>query len=321
MLTNLSFKENSTSGFLRLPQELKDRIYELACGGELLHISHRQPKNKFHNYICPALVSDQQVYKDFSTAMGIWNPVLSKVDQRINKNPTRLFKSSESVYQHEHCLEMRTGGLILGLPSLSLSLLRVCRQTYDEARLVPISRNTFAFEDPDVLRSFIARISPIHRRAIRSVHLDMMLESARIETAWNSAVFFALVPRFRNLRNVDICIDLADYCTLIPNDRLVDPQDSAWMSDISCLRYLSLKSATVIIRDKDVSSIGWRYSCRWALEQKQRWAAFIRNRILHLNKELSGEDGKVNDDSRLDGKDRMNGDIEVNYGDSDEDSD
>lgn len=326
MLMNSSFKENSTSALLRLPQELKDRIYELACGGELLHISYRPPENKFYNYICQAPVSDQQVYEDFSTAKGCWNPLLSKVDLRISKNPNRLWKSSESVYQHEHCLEMRTGGLLLGLPSLSLSLLRVCRQTYHEARLVPISENTFAFEDPYILRRFITRISSIHRRTIRSVQLDVMLDSARVEKAWNSAVFFVIVPRLRNLRNVDICIDLADYHTLIPDDRVSDPQDGAWMSDLLCLRHLPLKNATVVIRDKENSLTAWPNDTRWPLEQKQRWARFIRDRILRLDGVVSDEDDKVNSDdkvndqAKVDVEDKMKGDKKVNGDDSDEDS-
>lgn len=316
-----SFKENSTSALLRLPQELKDRIYELACGGELLHISYRQPENKFYNYICPASVSDQQVYEDFSTAVGFWNPPLFKVERQIGSTRAQISKSSASVYQHEHCLEMRTGGLLLGHPSLRLSLLRVCRQVYNEARLVPISRNTFAFEDPHLLRRFIDSISSIHRRAFRSVQLDMMLDSARIERAWNSAVFFVLVPHLRNLRNVDICIDLDDYHTLLPDDRHIDPQDSAWMSDFLCLRHLPLKSATVIIRDKDSSYTVWRDNTRWTLTQKQRWATFIKNRILRLDGVVSDNDDEVNDDGNIIGEDRTNSDCKVNGDHSDEDSD
>lgn len=130
-----------------------------------------------------------------------------------------------------------------------------------------------------------------------------MLDSARMELAWLDAIFFVLVPRLRHLRSVDLCIDLADYRTLTPDDRVAEPRDDdddgAWMAGLMCLRRLRLRNATVVIRDRETGVSAWLPDKRWPLEQKQRWAGFIRERILGLDGGVEDED----EDEGVDGED------------------
>jgi hypothetical protein len=52
----------------------------------------------------------------------------------------------------------------------NLSLLRVCKQAYDESRLIPYAANTFVFIAPPSFEKFLhGTLSPAHLKALRSI--------------------------------------------------------------------------------------------------------------------------------------------------------
>ena len=53
--------------------------------------------------------------------------------------------------------------------SLHLGLLRVCRQVYGEAALLPYAMNVFTFENEWVMRKCLKRLRPTQKRAMAGV--------------------------------------------------------------------------------------------------------------------------------------------------------
>lgn len=58
-----------------------------------------------------------------------------------------------------------------------LSLLSVCRQVHDEARLFPFEFNTFAFNSPRLFR-FLAKLSQPQRNAIHGIKINFVLTTS-----------------------------------------------------------------------------------------------------------------------------------------------
>ena len=85
------------------------------------------------------------------------------------------------------------------------------------------------------------------------------------------------------IQDLDIRIDLANYSSL---ETLSNASDGMWMPGIVFLRYLPLRTVTVIIRDhgrKIPRTVPPHV--RWNLEKVQSWAKYIRNRLLKPKEE------------------------------------
>ncbi|KAI9873501.1 MAG: hypothetical protein M1830_000334, partial [Pleopsidium flavum] len=126
----------STFPFLKLPGELRIKIYELVLGGHLLH-----------------------VYKDTEP----------------NRNKPTVFRCSK----YRETWPCRQWGR-----KLDLALLRVCRQIYHEARTIPLTTNTFKFNEPDALKKFFLAMRIGQLKLIRSLQLEPTLLYRGEVRAW-----------------------------------------------------------------------------------------------------------------------------------------
>lgn len=138
LLTSSSMEHNrSTSAFLRLPPEIRVRIYKFVLGGQRLWISHTGSKVELRktgktHLLDPQLgPSSQYFHRGGSFGHSTADP-LSSVD---------LFRNA-----------------------LHLGLLRVCRQIYAETALLPYALNKFTFRDDLVRRMFEQSARPGKKR-------------------------------------------------------------------------------------------------------------------------------------------------------------
>lgn len=133
-------RNGSVSGFLRLPPEIRLRIYKLVLGSQRLWIGHN-----------PAQTSIQYG----SLQHGKWQPSypthcgeefyhLSTIDRSGRGLDLELLR----VYRQALSTVDRSGR------GLDLRLLRVCRQVFSETALLPYALNKFTFERDDVRRAF-----------------------------------------------------------------------------------------------------------------------------------------------------------------------
>ena len=67
---------------------------------------------------------------------------------------------------------------------LDLGVLRVCKQVYEEARLIPYAANTFSIREPSVFEAFTQQLLPVQIQCVRALHLDVDLISHYPTLGW-----------------------------------------------------------------------------------------------------------------------------------------
>ena len=271
---------NSQNPFLRLPQELKNRIYELVLGEQLLHVKRDwtvcSTKNfikeqRFTNQICSSQTSEEDALDCFKSQKG-GNLFVDGIELRhLNCYPS---KDKSSSYFPDR---------------MNINLLHTCRQIYNEARFIPYSTNTFSFDTPRNLRAFIhllTRRSVNVNQAIRSLHINLAYDNSDLH-AWTQA-FKAVVQHMTLLEKVYVNLDLWPTWPTFSVDR---DRDIAMQPVLNCFAILgktSIPSIEIIVSDKHLSSkyggsaaldpatqAQWA-EIRWSLEEKRKWVEKVK---------------------------------------------
>ena len=125
-------RNHSASHFLRLPPEIRVRIYSLVLGGQRLWISHTGSKLRRGKPGKSQLGPSSEYFNRWGKFGHFTADALSSI------NP---FSSI-----------------------LHLGLLRVCRQIYTETALLPYALNTFTFKDDSVRKLFGQSARPGKKR-------------------------------------------------------------------------------------------------------------------------------------------------------------
>lgn len=266
---------------LKLPIEIKNEIYELVCGGQLLHVSHYWPDNelKFDVEICQAALSEQAAEDLFHAETNdVW--FAGAVENR-----------------HRACFAGKRHP-----EKISTSLLATCRQVYTEARHIPYSTNTFGFwatSTLDEFTNYTKKLGHGHHLEIRRVHLDVKVRKSDDERRWKAAIAQYLIPRLPAVHRISINLDQS-YATGVMGCRTPSEFENRHlsgnylMSALLEIRKLSLNRATVVISDAgiifgrrmDTDSVLIQY--RWTLAEKQVWARYIKDSILQTDKGREG---------------------------------
>ncbi|KAJ4289320.1 hypothetical protein N0V88_007071 [Collariella sp. IMI 366227] len=140
------------SPLLRLPPELRNRIYELVLSVGQVNVRFKKWEHR------PRTRSNGQRYYETSAEGGFFCRVLDR-DQNPWQEP-RESKSTTTIITTE-----RRGGMTLLSP--------VCRQLYHETVLLPFRLNAWSFESLAVMDRFVMkekRLPLPHRRAIRVLY-------------------------------------------------------------------------------------------------------------------------------------------------------
>lgn len=139
LLTHSSMIRNySTSPFLRLPPEVRVRIYGLVLGGKQLWIGHNG------SYL--ELVASEKTIPGQDAQLEQFTQWLHRCGN--------LYHSSA-----DPSISPLTIGNVI-----HLGLLRVCRQIYTETALMPYTLNTFTFSDDSTRKSFEQSARPGKKR-------------------------------------------------------------------------------------------------------------------------------------------------------------
>ncbi|GAB1318525.1 F-box domain-containing protein [Madurella fahalii] len=143
-------RNQQLSPLLRLPPELRNRIYELVLDVGQIHVCFKKWEHK-------ARTRNGQRYYD-TTEGGFWCRVLER-----DQNPWQSVTSMQPV---------PTRGMTLLSP--------VCRQLYHETALLPYSLNAWSFETHHVMERYLIkekRLPRQHRRAIKLLYSQHVLPS------------------------------------------------------------------------------------------------------------------------------------------------
>ncbi|KAI7194425.1 hypothetical protein KC316_g4751 [Hortaea werneckii] len=188
-MANISLSQeqnNRASSFLRLPPEIRNRIYDLALGNKVIHIGTREcSKTDRGSY------QERELYRNVHVRYGYVKLVHVVCSEAVDAEEV-IYRSSKDSSQysaphyavrHEKCHEFLhdgqpsnpdlAGQMRQNTHSLSMGLTRVCRDIHREAALIPYVNNSFAFKNGYVLDLFVTKslLAP-QRAAISILQLD-----------------------------------------------------------------------------------------------------------------------------------------------------
>ncbi|KAF2251348.1 hypothetical protein BU26DRAFT_592469 [Trematosphaeria pertusa] len=180
----ITARNSTDSPLLRLPGELRDRIFRLAIGGHVIAVTRD------------------------GRGIQLLDPVSTKKYRPATA--TRGTKSS-----HRGRARFLQGERIPGAERVSriFTLAFVCRQIHSESQLLPYKHNIFHFDTPWSFGSFTKRLSTPQRQAIFSVSVggDYIIEKIlfpRRRAGLRPPTVYPIVP---NLKRFYFFFPLTDY--------------------------------------------------------------------------------------------------------------
>ena len=285
MLTDESTASNRHSILLKLPQEIKDQIYELVLGGNLLHFPF--------NYFNLAL-------KDLGKPQ---TPIchVTCQSQITEEDAQASFDASTSPWFDETCAERHEGCLspVFNYDVLDLRFLRTCRQIYEEASCFFYDNNIFSFDDWPVFVKCAETVSWMSR--IRNLRLCIRTEAISSGSVdYDTLKYLTYISsKLTNLQSIHIDLQLLYYITDRSGYNQQAEEGCGRTQKLLCFAGTALRAATVAISDDyacsddgawqidlpgsmrnapdDAWSLGFG---RWTMAQKQEHAHFLRDALL-----------------------------------------
>ena len=213
--TNLA----QSSPILRLPPEVRNRVYEFVLGGELLHIGvswntkdNRAACRRTTVTICKADVDDCEAAATIRASVDV---------REIPSYAKRHRKCKNIVYGDR----MQYSNIT--------RLLQTCRQIHEEAALLPFQANTFDFESKESLMAFQRMTLRIQQRAVQTFSLSPCSLGERS----------SIVAAFKGLQILQVFLKIPP--AMDPN--CMEVQAGILRHYVGVFRSLKLTSATVCI--------------------------------------------------------------------------
>ena len=283
-----STASNANSRLLRLPQELKDQIYELVLGEQLIHV-HFDLSEERHSYrLCQANNSEREAQNIFAKSEGIWSAV-----ELMDRH--ELCYDVKSIYQDCECFARQNDHVYEPHLGLDVALPTCCRQIYQDVHSLIYSASTWSFRLPPAYHALRVNKDSVSRRAqfffVHRLHLDILVDDRIDEIKWNSS-FGHIAAAFKSLRYfyADIESRSMEIHTL-KKWHFQNPADCTFLQDLSALRVLKLRAVAITVADDHIlhciTSKSYKNKVRqyrWSMAQKQAWAAYIM-RVLLRQKE------------------------------------
>ena len=264
-----------------MPLEIKNRIYELAFGGHVIHITDEEDDDDdvvpLSNTICRALISEEEAQENFEN------------------ETVHPWYAPTNVRRHECCRTRKITTPDEGEDqpkALSLGALRSCRQIYNEAHHIPYSANTLSFNNPRVLQSFVLSIASGNsgnHLAVRSLSIEVCPWFFFEDPRWTSAVI-TCAKQLKALQKLNIEIHFDTWKSWPESPAQWDePRNHRKdiFSSLAALRRLPLRIVTIIISDDHcepsldpLSFTDLSRMDRWTLNKKKVWAHYIRGILL-----------------------------------------
>lgn len=229
--------------FSKLPAEVRNTIYEMVLGGQWVHMDFGGASDTIKDEMWTARVCkiepDASEYRTYEK----W--------KREGRRPLKTF------WQHHSDCFFRIERPFL---QLDLHCLRVCKQMYHEAHLIPYSSNAFSFESLEYLHAFIDILQQRRQgqaAAIRNLHVNSVIGNAEINpTIWESGS--QLSTGISGLRKLHLTIDarfkpLSLYRDVVSSDW----KRQFWILGLLALGSPRLQNATVTIADWPDCPILW----------------------------------------------------------------
>jgi hypothetical protein len=247
-LAAASIKRNATESILlRLPTEIRRRIWAFTLGDRLLHISRqfreyhvfgcaskwvatccqcpyieKQLFERSKNSIDELVELDDEIHGlcEAGSLVRRWSEACALDDRKaerksiLERNPHSrcrpAYHNPWSIFNidtTEIDAELENGD---GDPcdGMPIHILQTCRQIYTEANPIFWATNTFSFQEPGEYRDFMEDRTSAQRATITKLHLDMDWTGPTMGFAWETyGGSLRMIRSFRNLKTISIHIE------------------------------------------------------------------------------------------------------------------
>lgn len=209
-----SIKPNATaSPLLRLPLEIREKIYRCALGDRMIHLKYLDTEDRFScprdgemgllklgqswsQMVCASGSPQDETEKAFTACWPEDNWSWFRAKARPWQYAARGSNAgldTLSVLKRPYCTEMNLG------------FLRCCRQVYVETSPLPLSTNLFSFDDATSFVRLIESQKAFQRRSIQRLRLVMDWDRADAivnigKPSWKSALNMRLIKFLEGLR-------------------------------------------------------------------------------------------------------------------------
>lgn len=199
---------------------------------------------------------------------------------------------SESCEERHSSCYTTTGDEDQAAKRLSLSLLGVSRQTYEEAHDIFWTTNTFSFRDPLAFKKFVSARNFVQRKKLAKLHLQIIwLHSG--STTWDRSRLKRSIENLPGLRALDLCVDvafLAETNRPVPLFTVGGPALDGWLRMFLSFQPLPVRQVRVIVAK---SGYFYKRVSHYKLLQDDRRSTWIEKRELacYLEARLLSEPG------------------------------
>ena len=294
-------QRNSTvSPLLRLPLEIRERIWSMVLGGGLLHVRFEA----LHDYFS----DDSEKEMVLSPNLKVWSAKYCTVKDSTQLSTAVSLAEAVSVghdstepmdiHPHYVCHERPDLLDLYHSPEDQeqlehskkdykpyLQVLRTCRQVYLEASRTLWTTNTFSFSDPDVLKRFMNDRKMAQKQLLKKLHLDVRWLSRGQKRAWDRALTLTLVRSLKGLRKVDLYIEqdiLNRYLQIDSNPMFGSPDHlkDEFFVELMKLKILPLESVAVHIANGLLHPSYVDEGPQWPVAGRTKWAERLRSQLL-----------------------------------------
>ena len=275
----LKTQSNAKSLLLQLPLELKTLIYELVCGGQVIHI--KKTDTGLAHGLCVAKHSEEEAQIMFDNSDADYNG-----PNTADRHGFSLAFRPPLFYIPSDCGWLET---------METSVLSCCRQMHLESRSVLYRTNTFSFQSAIVLSQFCLQTPRQSLDMIRSVHVDVAIGIDRhyLRGAWEwEKGFERITSSLKGLKRLHIGIEF-NGGRIERNDPYALPAQKVLVKNILQAGKLDLAVATVVLwDDPEISLCSSRRNSpyrktQWTLAQKQEWSRYVRRALIHYEDRAS----------------------------------
>ncbi|KAL8638912.1 MAG: hypothetical protein Q9228_003984 [Teloschistes exilis] len=282
-LKDVFARNQKISLLLKLPQELKNYIWKLASGGNVIHIHGIGEANSRISHVENTLCHEPDMYKKiFEAGDAVADP--AHYYDREDDKPHELCETRDGQNRHRY----------------TIPILTTCRQTYFEVRPIHYGCNTFLIDNYGTLECFYRRVHCSFHHLIRKMILRIDVCRQKYWMAWERIIGkdLALYRRGIGMEHLQIII-MHDHHKA---EQPYHPPNKAWLPNLSGLGspnrlgkkiFPNLKTCQVMITDHKWMGFSSKFSrdpaaedgddgteAIWSNEQKLEWANYLRESIM-----------------------------------------